>query len=135
MPYSINSFMQNKYAQIVRFALIGGGAAAFYTILNYFALGFFVNIPKALISSLCYSLFIIPVYLLQKHFAFESKSKHSKALPRYVIVQIIALLCNFLAAKTIFDIWHLPNFIGSGIAIIATSLMSFLAMKLWTFKD
>ena len=110
-----------RYRELFSFLLIGGGAAFSYAVLNYFALGHFDNLPKALVSALCYSVFVIPVYLLQRGFAFASKIEHRAAFPRYVLTQIVAIGANYLFAKLIFEFWHWPHFFGSVAAIIATS--------------
>lgn len=129
----------------LRFAIIGGSAAGLYVLLNSWALnnwalnnlalGHFTDFPKPLISSVCYGLFILPTYLLQHSFAFQSDAKHATALPRYIAIQLLALLANFGISYVAFDILHISNFFGSIFIIILTSLFSFLALKLWAFSN
>lgn len=124
----------NNIAQIIKFGAIGGGSALCYVFLSNWALGNFSNLPKPVISALCYSVFIFPVYLLQHRFTFNNEAEHKNALPKYLMVQMLSLAFSFLFGAFALNFLKLPNFIGSVVVIVLTSLGSFVALKLWAFR-
>lgn len=117
------------------FGAIGGGAAVIYTFINALALGYFSNLPKPIVSVFTYALFIFPVYWLQRKFAFNSKAAHKTALPRYLLTQMFALVLNFGFAALAFSLFQLSHLYGSFLAIILTSITSFVFLKLWVFRE
>jgi len=135
----MTSSLKNKILAAVRpiwvFGAIGGGAALIYPFANLVALGYFVGVPKAIVSVFTYSLFIFPVYWLQRKFAFKSKAAHKTALPRYLLTQVLALVLNFIFAALAFNLFQLSALYGSFLAIILTSITSFVLLKIWVFRE
>ena len=117
------------------FGLIGGGAALLLVLFTNWALGYFINWPKPIISVGCYACFILPVYYLQRRFAFKSKLKHKIALPRYISTQIISLVLNFILSFVAYNIFNLSHLVGSLIVVFLTSALSFAILKLWAFRE
>ncbi len=125
---------KNALLQIMKFGAIGGGAAFFYVLLSNWALGHFNNIAKPIISALCYALFILPVYLLQHRFTFNNEAKHISAFPKYIMVQMLSLAFSYIFGEFALNYLQLPNFIGSVVVIVLTSMGSFIALKIWAFR-
>lgn len=135
MPSTLKQKIIAIFRPLWAFGAIGGGAAIIYPFVNVVALSYLEYWPKPIVSVITYSLFIFPVYWLQRKFAFNSKAAHKTALPRYLLTQIIALVLNFVFAALAFNIWQLPHLYGSFLAIILTSIASFVFLKFWVFRE
>lgn len=125
---------KSTFLQIMKFGAIGGGAAISYVILSNWALGYFINIPKPIISALCYAIFILPVYLLQHRFTFNNEAKHNNAFPKYLMVQMLSLAFSYIFGAFALNYLQLSNFVGSVFVIVLTSMGSFIALKIWAFR-
>lgn len=124
-----------KYNELFRFVLVGASVALIYVIMCTFALHRFVQFPKPLVTFVCYCILILPTYLLHHGFSFKSGASHKKALPSYIIVQIIGMILNYIFSHIAFNWFHLPNLMGSAIITALTSITSFIILKLWTFAN
>ena len=120
--------------EILRFLIVGGGGA----VANYFMVRWGLDnlpkIPEPIITGSCHALLIIPVYLLQRSFAFRSDVKHVQAFPKYVGTQIMAVCINITLSAIIFKVFHANHNIGSILVIGLTSVLSMIALKFWAFK-
>lgn len=126
--------MQKDLRQIIIFIIIGGGAAAVTMLLTYLGLNNFPQIPKPMITACVYALMILPVYYLQHRFSFDGKTEHKDSLPKYVGVQMVSVAMSFVLSYLFLDLLKLPHAIGSIITVAATSIGSFIALKLWAFR-
>ncbi|MEO8883262.1 MAG: GtrA family protein, partial [Devosia sp.] len=74
-----------------------------------------------------------PVYLAHRRFSFRSDTPHGHALPRYVGVQLCALLLASIFSYIAYSVFGLPAFWA---AIVVTGLISsvnFVVLRLWAF--
>lgn len=76
---------------LVSFLLIGGFGSVLFVLLSSVAV---VLLPfaKWQVNACCYATTILPIYLLHRRFSFRSEAAHRRALPRYVCVQLMALV-------------------------------------------
>ena len=108
-------------AQLVAFVVIGGAAALSFVGVSSAAVALFRTVPAWLVSSLCYAAFIVPVYLMHRRYSFQSAAAHSRALPRYVLVQLCGL--------------GLPTLAAALVVIVLTSGVNFLVLRRWAFAE
>lgn len=126
-------FANKDYRQLFFFLIIGSSGALAYVLLNTWALSVF-KYEKHIISTSVYACLILPIYLLQRRFSFESTESVAKTLPKYIFTHIIGMLLTYFISDVVFTTLGLPDFWGSIASICATSALSFVLLKVWAFK-
>ena len=121
--------------QLFAFAIIGGAAALSFVGVSTAAVALFKSIPAWLVSSLCYAAFIVPVYLMHRRYSFQSAAAHSRALPRYVLVQLCGLGLATLFSWVAYGVIGLPTLVAAFVVIVLTSGINFLVLRRWAFTD
>ena len=121
--------------QLFAFAIIGGAAALSFVGVSTAAVALFKSIPAWLVSSLCYAAFIVPVYLMHRRYSFQSAAAHSRALPRYVLVQLCGLGLATLFSWVAYGVIGLPTLVAAFVVIVLTSGINFLVLRRWAFAD
>ena len=119
--------------ELVSFILVGGIAAGCFVLLSMAMIGLGTGLPAWIVSSGCYGLMIVPVYLAHRRFSFRSDTPHSVALPRYVMVQLSAL---GLAALFSFVFYSLLGFDTAMAALLVAGLtagVNFVVLRVWAF--
>src|SRR5690606_3788445 len=74
-----------------------------------------------------------PIYLLHRRFSFRSDAAHRQALPRYVSVQLMALVLAALFSFVIYGSLHLPPVAASILVVALTSGVNFMVLRSWAF--
>lgn len=115
------------------FALIGGGAALGYVLLSSLMVSLAPAKTAWIVSGMCYTAFIVPVYLMHRRFTFRSDAAHMQALPRYVAVQMLALLLASFFGYVFHEMMDLPSLPASMAVIVLTSAINYLVLKGWAF--
>ena len=121
--------------QLFAFAIIGGAAALSFVGVSTAAVALFKSVPAWLVSSLCYAAFIVPVYLMHRRYSFQSSAAHSRALPRYVLVQLCGLGVATLFSWVAYGVIGLPTLVAAFVVIVLTSGINFLVLRRWAFTD
>ncbi|MDR3472505.1 MAG: GtrA family protein [Devosia sp.] len=124
---------QSVFAQLLAFAAVGGSGAVAFVALSTLSIELHTGVANWVVSTLCYALLIVPVYLLHRRFSFRSEAPHRHALPRYVSVQIGALLLASLFSYVTYHLLALQPVWASLIVTGLTSGVSFAVLKLWAF--
>ena len=145
MSASLQSLMRDQLAaedagtpvlvQLFAFLLIGGSAALAFVGLSAAAVTAFDTLPAWLVSSLCYAGFIVPVYLLHRRFSFRSGVAHSRALPRYIAVQLTSLGLATLFSFVAYGVIGLPTLAAAIFVAALTSGVNFLVLRRWAFAQ
>ena len=145
MSASLQSLMRDQlaagnagtpvFAQFFAFLLIGGGAAFAFVGLSAAAVAAFDALPAWLVSSLCYAVFIVPVYLLHRRFSFRSAVAHSRALPRYIAVQLTSVGLAALFSFVAYGVIGLPTLAAAIFVAALTSGVNFLVLRRWAFAE
>jgi putative flippase GtrA len=141
MSVSLESLMRDQAAmpapsalvQLLAFAAIGGGAALSFVVVSALAVSALPAVPSWLVSALCYAAYIVPVYLLHRRFAFRSDARHSHALPRYVVVQLVGLGLATVFSWLAYGVIGLPTATAAILVIALTSGINFLVLRGWAF--
>jgi putative flippase GtrA len=121
-------------AGMLSFIIIGGAAAVSFVGVSSAAVALFRTSPSWLVSALCYAAFIVPVYLLHRHFSFRSEAGHRRALPRYVLVQLVGVALATLFSFVSYGVIGLPTPVAAVLVIGLTSGINFVVLRLWAFS-
>jgi putative flippase GtrA len=145
MSASLQSLMRDQLAaedagtpvlaQLFAFLVIGGAAAFAFVGLSAAAVAEFDTLPAWLVSSLCYAGFIVPVYLLHRRFSFGSSIAHSRALPRYIAVQLTSVGLAALFSFVAYGVIGLPTPAAAILVAALTSGVNFLVVRRWAFAQ
>lgn len=118
---------------IISFLLIGAGAALSYVVLSSVLVAVLPFAEGWVVSAACYGAFILPVYLLHRRFTFGSEAAHRQALPRYILVQGMALVLASLFSFVFHGSLALPSLPAAMLVIALTSGLNYLVLKGWAF--
>ncbi len=118
-------------ARLVRFLVVGVGAAALLFVLSYL----FVKLGMAPFtgSTLAYLIAFIVAYTAQRNWTFQSKGSHTTTLPRYFVLQAGCAIVSGVTAHTAVSVFGASPFAMSGITTIVASVVSFVLSSVWVF--
>lgn len=125
--------VERRGGGIISFLLIGGGAALGFVILSSQLVGLWPARDAWIVSAFCYGAFILPVYLLHRRFTFASEAAHVQALPRYVVVQMMALLLAAVFGFVFHGTLALPSLPAAVLVTVLTSGVNYMVLKGWAF--
>jgi len=120
--------------QFMRFLFVGGSFAGIYILCTTLLLEQAL-LPAWGASALVYGLCIIPAYLAQKKFAFQSCTLNINAFPRYLILQFASLLFATATAQVMQSIWLMPALYVSVASIGIAVISNFFLLKLWVLAE
>lgn len=121
-------------SSLLSFIVIGGGGALGFVALSSLLIALLPGIDAWVVSSWCYAGLILPVYLLHRRFSFHSDAAHRDALPRYIAVQMLALVLATLCGQLFHGVMGLPSLPASILIVGLTSGLNFVILKLWAFE-
>ena len=142
MSAALESLMPNVSAQppqrpafagILSFLAIGAAGALGFLLLSNVMMALPTGLDKWVVNSLCYGVFILPIYLLHRRFSFQSDAPHVEALPRYLAVQASALLLATLFGFVLYRVFAMSTPVASGLVIVLTSGVNYLVLRGWAF--
>ncbi len=122
-------------SEFISFAVIGGTAAFLFVGLSALMVELRTGAPDWLVSSACYALFIVPVYLAHRRFSFRSDAPHRQALPRYVLVQILGFCLATLFSFVCYGVLQLPTLTAAIVVVALTSGINFAIVRMWAFSE
>jgi len=132
-PLTYRSPAVSPLGQLLGFGMVGAAGALAFVVLSSLAMGLNLGAPNWLVSTLCYGLLIYPVYLLHRRFSFRSEAPHRHALPRYLSVQLSALLLASAFSYVAYHLFDLPTVAASIVVTGLTSCVSFGVLRVWAF--
>ena len=144
MSQSLESLMRDRALdaprnpvalQLLSFLAIGMAAAIGFVGLSSLMVALIAFVPSWIVSALCYAVFVLPVYLLHRRFTFASDAPHSHALPRYVAVQVTALVLATIFSYIAYGTLGLPAPLAALLVIGLTSGVNFVVLRAWAFAN
>ena len=118
---------------LLSFLLIGGGAALAYVGVSTIAVALLPQVEAWIVSAFCYAGMVLPVYLLHRRFSFRSEAGHLQALPRYIGVQMMAVLLATGFGYLFHGALALPTLAAGLLVVSLTSGMNFIVLRRWAF--
>jgi putative flippase GtrA len=122
-------------AELVSFLFVGGAAALGYVAISTLAVGLSTGLPDWIVSAICYAAFIVPVYLAHRRLSFRSSVPHAVALPRYIAVQVSALMLATAFSYLCYNVLGMPTTLAAVLVIALTSGVNFVVLKAWAFAS
>lgn len=119
--------------ELIWFLLVGGGAALVLAAVTTAMISLRTGAPDWVMAALCYAAFIGPVYLLHRRLSFRSEAGHGQAFPRYVAVQLSAIVLVSLFSWICYSVLGVATAIGSVLVLVLTAGVNFMLLKLWAF--
>ncbi|HEY8575054.1 MAG TPA: GtrA family protein [Devosia sp.] len=119
--------------ELLGFLAVGTTGAAAFVALSSFVVSLDTGYANWLVNAACYAVLIVPIYLLQRRFSFRSSAAHHHALPRYVAVQLLAVVLAAVFSFAIHAVLILPPLLTSVLVIVPTSALSFVVLRHWAF--
>lgn len=121
--------------ELLSFLFVGGIAAIAFVGLSTVMIDLGTGLPDWIMSALCYAAFIIPVYLAHRRLSFRSAAPHGVALPRYIAVQLGALVLAAIFSFVCYNMLGMAT-AAAGLAVIClTSGVNFAVLRLWAFAS
>jgi putative flippase GtrA len=117
----------------IRFATVGVGAAALLFGLSWL----FVHLGASpfIGSVAAYAISFVVAYAAQHGWTFGGAHRHSRALPRYLAVQLGCAILSGLVAHASVQMAGAPPLAMSAAVTLAASGASFVLSFLWVFPD
>lgn len=120
--------------ELAQFTLVGVVSTA-----AYFAVAFWLEHRLTLFWTIFWAFWIsLPIaYVMQRGWVFDARVPHTLALPRFILIQVIGLGFNQLAANAMAaflgarEPWQRRAILAS--AYLASALATYLAAKFWVF--
>lgn len=119
--------------QLLSFLIVGGLGAGGFVALSSLMIRLPLGPPAWIVSTCCYALLILPVYLAHRRFSFRSDAPHTHALPRYVGVQLCGIALASLFSFVCYGVFGMPTLFASLLVIGLTSGVNFVVLRLWAF--
>lgn len=117
-----------------RFFLAGAGLAGFFLIV-VFVLVSIGGLAPFTSSVVAYVTALGLGYLVQRNWSFRGRHSHSKALPRYIILQTGCAVFSGLGAQTATTYFHMPPLTMSIVNTLMMALISYVVSLTWVFPD
>jgi putative flippase GtrA len=119
--------------QLFSFVFVGGLGALCYVGLSMLLIDLRTGMPEWLVGALAYALLILPVYMAHRHCSFRSDVPHTVALPRYVAVQVTAIVLASVFSYVSYNLLGLASGYAALLVIGLTSGVNFVILKIWAF--
>jgi len=119
--------------ELLSFLVVGGTAAACFAGLSAVMIDSRTGMPDWVVSALCYVAMIFPAYLAHRRFSFRSKAPHGVALPRYVAVQMSAIVLATIFSFVCYGIFGMPTLAAALVVTVLTSGVNFVVLRFWAF--
>lgn len=120
--------------QLAAFVAIGAAGAGAFVTLSSLAVQL-TGSQSWLVNALCYAILIGPVYLAHRRFSFQSDLPHRHALPRYIGVQVMALVLVMLFSYVVYGVLGMTSVFAATLVIGLTSALNFAVLRGWAFTQ
>ena len=124
---------QRRHTGVLPFVAIGVGGALTFVVLSSALIGLPTGLADWVVNMVCYGALVLPVYLLHYRYSFASEAAHVQALPRYQMIQAMAMLLVAGFGMALHSALALPTPLASVLVICLTSVGSYLLLRGWAF--
>lgn len=124
---------QSSRWRAAKFVTSGGLAAGLYFVLSY---GLMVlGLPGATVGVLAYLVCFLFGYGLQQRWTFVGRPRHTKALPRYLALQVFCCALSTVALHVTTAVWNAPILLSTVLTTLVLGAVSYVGSSLWVFAD
>ena len=121
------------WMQLLTYLIIGAIASGAYVWLCTVFAGLGTVVPAWGTNAVAYAIFLIPAYLANKRYAFQSDAPHRRALPRYTTVQVGSIIVTALFSYVSYNMWGMETATGAFVALLLTAGVKFVVLRAWAF--
>lgn len=125
--------VSSRFAEIVRFALVGLSATALYVILAFSLENAFAQWPSAGSAFAAYLVAGLYSYLAHKFFTFVSDGSHGREAPRFIVVGIAGFGLAALLPFILHDVMGFAFAVPVLLTAILVPVMNFVALRWFVF--
>ncbi|RYZ03128.1 MAG: GtrA family protein [Myxococcales bacterium] len=118
--------------ELVRFGGVGGLTTLLYFLLLW-GLDKLLSLPMWAIAALASGPPLLVAYLLHRSFTFNSEQQHTRAGPRFVVVQLLGVVINSAVIWVGTDVFKLPFLLAQLAAIGIQVMATYLGQKFFAF--
>lgn len=119
--------------QWVRFAIAGTSGAALFFILSFaFVIG---GMPPFVASAGAYMICFVTIYFVHRCWTFSADIPHGRALPRYLVLQVMCAGMSGLVAHALVAWFDVAPLTMAAATAIASGAISYFATSLWVFAS
>src|SRR5438067_5602756 len=126
-----NKILSHRF---IRYSLVG----VFSVLLYYITLVFLVEVIKlspTLASAFAFGLIVVIAYVLNYYWTFQSQSRHTYVIPRFILTSLLGLLLNtgvMFVSVEILGLWYL---VGASIGVVIGPVSNFILNSNWSFAE
>lgn len=116
----------------IKYTSAGGLATAVHYVIFFIIIHIMSWVPwqATLIASTGGALV---AYILNYHYTFSSKVRHSTLLPKFLVVAVLGVLAQTLIVAILNQHWHFHYLLAQIIATGFGLILTFLINNFWTF--
>jgi putative flippase GtrA len=129
----LDRLAQSPRARITKFVISGGLSAGVYFVLA--SAFMWSGLSGALAGFLAYGLAFFIGYGLQQRWTFLGQPRHARALPRYLMLQVVCAGLSTLSLHLSATVWGAPILLSSFLTTLVLGLVSYMASSRWVFAD
>ncbi|HEY4191807.1 MAG TPA: GtrA family protein [Mesorhizobium sp.] len=119
--------------RLVRFVVVGVGAAALFFGLSWLLVSF--GVPPFIGSAIAYGSAFCVAYCAQRSWTFEGRHDHGQVLPRYLTLQLGCALFSGVLAHVAVTRFGMAPLAMSAFTTLAASAASYVLSTFWVFAD
>ncbi|QPC89829.1 GtrA family protein [Mesorhizobium sp. INR15] len=119
--------------RLFRFGVVGVGAALLFFVLSWALVS--AGLPPFFGSVIAYALAFIVAYSAQHGWTFEGQHDHGRALPRYLVTQLVCAMVAGLSAHVAVSIFSASPLAMSAIVTLVAGAASYVLSSVWVFRD
>ena len=120
------------FVQFTRFCFVGTLGLSLNYGIFFFCLEF-LEFHYLISGGFGYTLAILPVFLINRHYTFESNVSLKRGLPLYVTINLTNLGCHVLVQWFAVSILGVTEMISQVFGIFVTTLLNFTMLKSFVF--
>src|SRR5438874_12277074 len=93
-----------------------------------------MKVSPTLASAYAFSLILVVAYILNYYWTFESKNRHTYAIPRFIFTSLLGLLLNtgiMFVSVEILGLWYV---VGASIGVVIGQVSNFILNSNWSFS-
>jgi putative flippase GtrA len=126
--------LSSIFWQFCKFAFVG----ALATSIHYVILTFLVELlqaPLVFSTTVGFAIAAIVNYVCNRRYTFESNTRHTVALPKFLIVALLGAALNAGVVSWLDMHVQIHYLVAQACATITVLLWNFTANAIWTFKS
>jgi len=124
--------LQGQAREVLFFLLVGGSSTAVYVLLGVL-FTVVVGLRPSLAVVLTLALVLLPTYLMQRSYTFQSQRSHVSAFSRYAATQGMSNGVAIVGAEVFANAILARPWIGFAVITVIVASLNYTLLKTWAF--